>query len=253
MILSCSCRDFDNGDFDSWWEASTLTAPAGTRCCECNAPIPEGTPCAGFISYEVWEPEDIEDEPPDPEHVLGDEPECSVLSRHWEHLHLEMEIAREIWFEDRGYDYDCERFERETGRQYRCDRCAGLATALDGDENEGGLGFCVILPGDLIEAHRDYIEQAGRHEMIWVRDRNGVLNPRRLTRLDFAKREARRRWRNAVYIVFRGGWRHKVAMAQAKTVGRTIHVITSRLGYVYHYDCDAKTYRWTRPDKSPQA
>lgn len=169
MTLSCSCGDFDKGDFDDWWEVTPLQAPDNARCCECNSPIPEGTSCAGFISYETWTPDDIEDEPPDPEHVLSDEPECSVLSRHWEHLYLEMEIARERWFEDRGYDYDNERFERETGRQYRCERCDDIAASIE------PLGFCTIAAGDLIDTHVEFVALQGTDKRArWSRGADGI-------------------------------------------------------------------------------
>lgn len=264
MTLSCSCYDFDKGEHESWWEpGQRIVPPAGETCCECAAALPS-EPCATILHWEVYEP----DEPAPPEDVnrwprfqgsywLG-LPTCDVLERHGE----QMAQAIEDWRDAHGWDSDYERFERCDRIDYRCERCEDLAEAIE------DLGYCMIGPGDLIDAHTEYVNDHARPsryedgepvydedhkrppEIMWRRDASGVWQPHRMTDQDKAKREVRRRWRNAVYFVWYGGWktwlRWKVWPAIER---RTVNPIMRRIGYERRYDYDARRLRWHRKDR----
>lgn len=236
MGLSCYCDDFDKGEHDHWWEPGrTTVAPAGEQCSECNAPV-GGIQCRTICDCEVYEPD--EDLPPHPEDVLGDEPDCSTLSRHWCQLYDAMETYREQRETALGWDSDYERFERST-LSYRCERCSDLAESIE------DLGYCMIEPGGLPSAHEEYVEQSGKPEILWQPDRDGVLHPRRMSQWDFARREAKRRWRRAVGFVWYGGWKSWLrwrVWGRIKT--RLIVPVRRYLGQEYKYDYDAKKYRW---------
>lgn len=246
MGLSCSCDDFDKGDYDDWCEPGRRSVPPpGTKCCECCAPLP-AEPLTCWIHMEVYEPDETGMPPHDVNlwPRLGDpywpgHPTCSVLERHGE----QMEHARDDWSDEHGWDSECDRFERVRSKDYRCERCEGLVAAIE------DLGYCMIAPGDLVENHVEYVAEHGQHEIMWKCGADGVWHPRRMTRFDFARREAKRRWRNAVYIVLKGGWKHKVKTIWWRTGGRVPGKVMPRLGYVYRYDYDAKCYRWMQPKK----
>lgn len=246
MGLSCSC-DYDWDGESPWYEPGGFRVPtAGAACCECHAHLPAGEPAQAIDRYDPYEPEG--EPPPYPEDVLDDEPECAVLARHWGQMYDAMGQSREDWEEAHGWHSENECYVEES-TEFRCDRCAGLATALDGSAKEGGLGYCMILPGELVDNHVEYVAEHGQHEIGWWPGRDGVWQPRRLSRLDFAKREARRRWRNAAYIMFQGGWKWKLRTAWYRTGGRIPGKVMPRLGYVYRYDYERKRHYWTRPEK----
>ncbi len=248
MGLSCSC-DYD-GDYDNGWydRGKPSVPPPGETCCECDAPLP-AEPCQTIFFYDPYEPDG--EPPPHPDDELDDEPEDANLRRHWNQLYDAMERAREEWDDANGWDSDHEMYVTETAH-YRCERCEGLATALDGSKDEGGLGYCMIVPGELIEAHRDYIEMSGGAEMIWTRDPAGVLNPRRMTRLDFARREARRRISNARYFWLLGGWKVAIRYKLWPAIERrTAAPVMHALGYHRTYDHRAKRLRWCHGPSDP--
>lgn len=180
MALSCSCYDFDPCDYDSWWETGCdAIPPPGQKCCECRAPLPEGKPVETFISFEAYDPEDEDlTIPPDPEDVLGDEPEDVNLYRFWEQRYDAMEEDRERTLDALGWDSDQGRYVRETHREYRCERCADLAESFEASKEDGGLGFCKIAPGELIEAHMEFGQmQDPPIEIRWRKGDDGVFNP----------------------------------------------------------------------------
>lgn len=231
MGLSCSCDDFDKGDFDHWWEPGGQgTPPPGTICCECGAPVPvEPRPCVDHM--EVWEPANV---PPAPWEI-----DDSKMT--YEEF-LDAEDRWHAFCDEHGWDSDCERFERCASSDYRCDRCDGLVESIE------SLGYCAIAPGDLIDNHVEYVAEHGSHEVIWKRGRDGILNPRRMTRLDFAKREAWRRWRRIRYFV-RYGWKTWLRWTVWGGIQRrTWHPVLRRLGYEFRYDWEAKEHRWMKPE-----
>lgn len=177
MGLSCSCDDFDKGDYDHWWEpGGRRLPPAGTRCCECAAPLPaEKHAC--IVHTEVYDPDETADpRPPHPDEVLGDKPDDSTTSRHWSQRYDAMEQSHYDYADTHGWDSDYERFERTRGIDYRCERCEGLAEAIE------DLGYCMIAPGDLIDCHVEYVEEHGDGNVIWKRDRFNVWQPRNKSR-----------------------------------------------------------------------
>lgn len=253
MTLSCSCAEFDRGDHESWWEPGRPSIPpAGTRCCECNALLPSGVEHKTIWHGEVYDPGEIEPQPRPPWDVDADEmtdDEFDAVERAWD-----------AYCAKYGWDSDTERFER-FDTSYRCERCADLATALEGDESEGGMGFCMIAPGELTAAHEECVNEVQelapgvvRREIIWSQNKDGVWHPRRKTAADRRREELDRRWRNAKSWV-RYGWRHDLRFKvwfPAKV--RVMHA----LGYEYRYeryDRDRKRsiYRWQRKPRRPPA
>lgn len=245
MGLSCSCEDFIKGDCEMWWQPGGRSVPpAGATCCECNAPLPP-EPAQCFEHMEVYEPEVERPQHPDNDDSLGDEPDDSTLRRHWHQRYDALERAYDDFADKYGWCSDDERFEQIDRIDYRCERCEGLATALDGAADEGGLGFCLIAPGRLIEAHGDYIEMSGGAEMIWKRGRDGALHPRRMTRADYAKRNLRRRLFNARYFWLHGGWKSALRYKLWPAIERrTTAPVMRSLGYHRTYDPDKKRLRW---------
>lgn len=242
MGLSCACDYFDKGDCDRWWEHGRPSIPeAGTRCCECNAPLPNEN-CDTILKGAVYEP-DVE-RPPYPEDVMGKEPADSVLSRHWDQRYDALQAVLDDFDDEYGWDSECERFERFT-TEYRCERCADLAFAFEGDEDDGGMGYCMIAPGELPEAHCDYMLESGAPEMIWTKNGDGVFNPRRMTRRDFAKRAVQRSLSKTKYFLFHKGWllwlRFRLWSAITR---RTVDPIMYRLGYTKRYDYANKQVVW---------
>ncbi|MDX2289776.1 MAG: hypothetical protein NW217_13255, partial [Hyphomicrobiaceae bacterium] len=63
-----------------------------------------------------------------------------------------------------------------------------------------------------------------------------------------AKREVRRRWRNAIFFVWHGGFR---TWLRWKIVFRAERMIARRLGYQYR--SEGKSYRWVRPAQRTEA
>lgn len=226
MGLSCSC-DFDKGDADHWWEPGRAQVPpAGTRCCECDAPLPV-EPHANIVSMEVFEPD--EPRPPHPE----DDDDLDAMS---DDEFDRREALYDEWADRNGWDSDYERCERVSARDYRCDRCDGLAVSIE------DLGYCMIGPGDLIDAHCEYVaEQDQDTEIIWKRDRSGVLQPRRMTKRDYAARETRRRWNNVKYFWWCGGWK---TWLRWKVLFRAECKVMRALGYEYRYNGGG--YHWQR-------
>lgn len=235
MGLSCSCDDFDKGDYDRWWDAPyTRAAPAGATCCECDAAIPEGSQVQAFDCWTVFEPDVPEPRSFEPLYRVTD----SVLERHADQLAEEYELARERWEDETGWDWDTERHERIEGVDYRCERCADLAVALDGTKAEGGLGFCLIGPGQLIETHLEYVtDYVGGPPMTWARGKDGVFHPRRKTVWEL-RREALGRKRRQISYFFRYGWRYWLTQEVCK--------IRRALGYQYEYDMNTGSYVWRR-------
>lgn len=172
MGLSCSCHDFDKGEFEYWWDAPyQTTTQSDTTCCECNAVIPVGTPATAFDSMEAYTPDVPVPRAPwdvDAKEEMSDD-DFEKLEKAWDEF-----------CDQYGWDSDYERFERCTSTDYRCERCSDLAKALDGSKDEGGLGFCLIGPGELIDAHHDYIAMSGGRKMQWLPDVGGVLHPQRV-------------------------------------------------------------------------
>lgn len=235
MGLSCYCDDFDKSEHTKWFEPGRRSVPQPDEtCCECNAPLPAET-CQSILCGEVYEP-DVE-MPPHPEDVLGDEPSDINLARHWDQRYSAMEAERDELCDKYGWDDECERFERYSV-QHRCERCEDLASAIE------DIGYCMIIPGDLMESHCEYVEQSGGAEMIWKPNRYGIWHPRRMTRTDFATREARRSARNALFFV-RFGWRLWLRYTVWGAIERrTVAPVMRWLGYHNHYDHERKQMTW---------
>jgi len=242
MGLSCSC-DLDYDADDRWFEPGRRRVPPkGETCCECDAPLPTDETCQTIIESDVYDPG--VDRPPYPDDVLDVEPECAVLARHWDQRYRAMEKAQEDFDDEFGWDGDREQFVKTT-LHYRCERCEGLATALDGSKEEGGLDFCMILPGELIQAHGDYIEMSGGAERIWKRDRAGVLHPRPLTRWDRLNRAVRYRWSRVRSFIWYGGWKTWLRFTVKPSITRrSVDQIMRSLGYHKDYDFATRRMRW---------
>ncbi len=226
MGLSCSCEDFDKSEFDWWYEpGGAAAAPAWCTCCECDAPIAEGEQVQTIDHWEVYEPDEaLPPDPDDSDEDLSDD-DYRRISK-----------ARDEACDRLGWDDDCERFERLERVDYRCERCSDLAETIE------ALGYCMVPPGELIGQHCEYVEQSGGHEVIWKRDAAGVLQPHRMTRLDFAIREAGVLRRRALYFM-RYGWqgtlRYRVWFPLQAAV-------MTRLGYHYRYLHAPHVYGWVR-------
>lgn len=190
MGLSCECGDFDKADFDVWWEVGRDSFPdLDERCCECNAPLDVHDTYATFLHFEVYEPQDLDTEPLPPTRSEpwpgASQSELDAYEQEWD----DYEQRLGEWRDDRGWDEDCQRFERLMAQDWRCHRCQGIAEAFE------TLDYCLIAAGDVIYCHMEYLEEKGRWPMIWEKNADGVLNPRRMTRPEIIKRDARRRWR----------------------------------------------------------
>lgn len=216
MGLSCGCDDFDKSDYDHWWEPGRPSVPpSGERCCECNALLPPGEKRATILHGEVYEP---------------DEP-CPG----WPDVDEDVEF--EAWADRTGWDWETERCERYTS-EYRCERCADLADAIE------ALGYCMIAPGELIDSHAEYVNEHAaqrRHTVIWKQNPDGVWHPRTELaedRLIAALTRLARRARS--WLVW--GWRHDLQF-------RVWHPLMRAAGYQYAYDYPTKTYYWKRRER----
>jgi hypothetical protein len=156
MPLECSCDDFRKCDHDYWYEGWSLGAPASnSRCCECGAlvsKIPDYV--QSILEYETYIPEGYDYEKNHDEFVESDE-------------------------HGKNYDHDCERFERWVHTHFRCERCTDIAEAIQ------SLGYCEILPGDLIDSYSEYLELNDLKPVKWVVDYDGVLHPMKFTKFDY--------------------------------------------------------------------
>jgi hypothetical protein len=194
MGLTCECYDFDPGEHDSWWEpGGAAIPPAGERCCECGAMLPQA-PCERICHMKVYEPES--EAPPHPDDLPDEEAEA--LSTVEAAL---MEGARDNWLSEHGWDFDTERYERCTSADYRCERCADLAASIE------ALGYCLIGPGELIECHGEFIHEHGYAPRLWRAGADGVFNPHPWRRRDYVAAWLRRKRINTWYFL-RYGWRH---------------------------------------------
>jgi hypothetical protein len=82
------------------------------------------------------------------------------------------EEARDAWDAEHGYNGETERCERAAEKFWRCARCSDLAAAYE------ELGYCMIVPGDLIACNIEYAwENAGARRK-WTPDASGTLQPR---------------------------------------------------------------------------
>jgi hypothetical protein len=102
--------------------------------------------------------------------------EYSICQALWDEVYepiqTAFEFAREEWEEKHGWDDDYERCERCVEEFYRCERCAGLAESIE------ELGYCFIIPGELISDHEEYVYEQGG-SVRWEKDENGVFQPRK--------------------------------------------------------------------------
>lgn len=182
MGLSRSGCDFDPSDFDRWWEMGrTHIPPAGRRCIECNAPLPQ-EPCGCIIHHEV---SGFDGEEP----TQADDEDDDAFDERLEKFQT-----------DNGWNWDAERYERVSGRDYRCGRCSGLAESYEEE------GYDFIAPGDLIECNIQYAEDHGGKRLKWVADASGVLNPRPWSIFDHVALRVRRARFETGYFI-RYGWR----------------------------------------------
>lgn len=228
MTLSCSCTDFDPAEHDSWWEPGRASIPPpGSRCCECNALLPDGEKRQTILAHTVVEPK--EPMPEWPYNAEADEEE------------ERLEAAWVAWAERNGWDSETERCV-ETAAEHRCERCGDLADAIE------DMGYCMIAPGSLIEAHEEYVNDVQeladgvvRREIIWTKDKAGVWNPRRKTDAD-RRREARRRLWSRTKAYARYGWKLDLQY-------KVWHRVMRWSGYQYHYDYEAKRYHWKRRER----
>ena len=220
MGLSCACYDFDKGDYERWWEsASNRRPPSGTRCCECGAPLPTDEKAICFAEWEVFNPAIPEPPSADNEQECGFPPypqfrwrssytpeereEIRIATAEWEQEYgpaIEFyRQQREDWESDNGWDDEYQRCERITEYRFRCDRCQGLAEAIE------ELGYCTLGPDEVIDAHIEYAEEHSGVKLKWANDR-GTFNPRRWNRADYVEDAANRFWsRIRFYILY--GWK----------------------------------------------
>lgn len=243
MGLSCSCDDFDPSEHESWWEPGQPSVPpAGARCCECGAHLPVTEKCATILHHDAYEPDDAAlDADPEP-----DEDDHPDMDGH------EFDELLDAWRDRHGWNSECDRFERTT-RDYRCERCADLADAIE------GMGFCMIPPGDLIEQHTEYVNETqemapgvARREIVWSQNKAGVWNPRRKMAADKRRAEIIRRWRNAKFWL-RHGWKIDLRWKvwhPAQT--RVMRALGYQYTYIRHDTATRKSiYRWQRAEKRP--
>lgn len=227
MGLSCAC-DFDKSECESWYEpGGKRVPPVGETCCECAAPLPAGEKAPCIVSSEVYEPD--EPEPRDPYEAENDETVSDDELAEIERLH-------DAWRERTGWDGDTERHERVRSTDYRCERCADLAEAIE------DLGYCMIAPGDLADCHTDYVAESGGHEVMWKPDAAGVWQPRRMTRWDFARRELISRRNRLIGFTWHGGWR---TWLRWRVGFRLESAVMRRLGYSYR-TLSGGQYFWQR-------
>lgn len=176
MGLSCSC-DFEKGEYERWYEPGGLrSAPSGTRCCECGAAIPEGDVVNTTFEFEVYEPEEERPEwngPPEPFRWAEAEEAVALWDEAYGLAMQAIEAAQERYDAKYGFDREYERCERLAYTSFRCERCGGLAESIE------DLGYCMIVPGELPEAHAEYVYEHSGANIRWVPDQNGVLNPKR--------------------------------------------------------------------------
>lgn len=237
MTLYCSCADFEKSEHEKWWEPGRRSIPpSGARCCECGALLPEGEARASILEGEVYDPYDIEPMPRSPWDVDADEmtdEEFAAVERAWD-----------AYCDKHGWDSETKRFER-FDIAYRCERCGDLADAIE------DMGYCMLAPGSLIEAHEEYVNEVQefatgivRREIVWRRDKSGVWNPRRKTVWDHRREAARRLYCRVRGFVWYGGWRRFVEFT-------VWHRMMRAAGYRYHYDYKTKTYGWQRKPRKP--
>ena len=192
MGLSCECSDFNKGDYANWWELGGLAIPpAGTKCCECGAPL-LAEECQSFDHMEVWEPEG---ELPHPD-TLPDEEQVKLSEAKFD----AMERAYHGFLDAHGWDSETERYELCTGSDYRCERCSDLAASIE------DLGYCLIAPSELIEDHGEFISEHGYAPRLWRAGPDGVLNPYPWRRRDHVAAWLRRKYLNTRYFL-RYGWK----------------------------------------------
>lgn len=221
MGLSCSCGDFDKSDYESWWELGRRSSPdAGSKCCECDAPLSPDDKHQCFVESEAFEPET--DRPEDPDYI-ADELTDDEYDRRLKVL--------EDWDDANGWEWDTERCERVVAYQYRCERCEGLADAIE------DLGYCMIGPGELIENHYEYVEVQGGRDVIWKRDADGVFHPRQPTWWDNIKQAAHTNRRRVSSFV-RYGWKSWLLYKVWWPVrDRSMKSLGYRRGYNYEARC----------------
>lgn len=216
MALSCECQDFDKYEHESWWEAGRAGLPPEGECCvECGKKLDPTVKCATFLHWEVFTPEGPE--PPDFEYDGEIDGIPQQTSYPWSTNGMskaqleEIRICRALWDERfgiieqwyihqreeweriHGFDDEGRRCERVVARDYRCERCGDLADSIE------ELGYCTIHMGQLIEAHMEFIEEHGLAPMVWRKDRDGVLNPVRLTRMEIMRRDVMDAYRRAIF------------------------------------------------------
>ncbi len=216
LTCECFCSDFDKGDYDSWWEPGCASVPpSGMKCCECGAPLP-AEECACIRNYEVYEPDGTDAAPRHPWSAEGDE---SVTSAEF----LAIEAAWDEWAARTGWEDEYDRYERETGADYRCDRCAGLAASIE------DLGYCLIRSGELIECHGDFIHEHGYAPRLWRAGADGIFNPHPWRRQDYVAAWVRR-MRHRTSAWFRYGWKSDLRYKVWWPIRRRFQKITKRLG-----------------------
>lgn len=243
MTLSCSCSDFDKGDHESWWEPGRSSVPpAGTRCCECNAPLPDNVEHKTILCGKVYDPGEIEKQPRPPWDVDSDEMTDDEFDA--------IEAAWDAYCDKYGWDCETDRFERYNS-EYRCERCNDLKDAIE------GMGFCMIGPGDLIASHTEYVNEVQelapgvvRREIIWRKNADGVWHPSRKTAAEKRREEVSRRWRKAKYWL-RYGWKSDLRW---KVWFRAQTRVMRALGYALTYErydatTHASVYRWKRAER----
>lgn len=221
MGLSCSCGDFDKSDCERWWELGIRSSPdAGRKCCECDALLTPSDKFQCFIESEVFEP--ATERPEDPDYIADELTDEEYDQRR---------RALEDWEDDNGWDWETERCERVVAHQYRCERCEGLAEAIE------DLGYCMIGPGELIENHYEYVEVSGGRDVIWKRDTDGVFHPRQPTWWDNFK-QAVKTTRRRVSSFVRYGWKSSLRYNVWWPIrDRSMKAIGYRRGYNYEARC----------------
>jgi hypothetical protein len=191
----CTCGtdsgyDFDASDHDSYWMCESAVVPDGTKCCECGASIPAGSRRSCATHYEVYEPEGEPPIPPD-----WDTKAAKAMSEdEWDAMYEALDEFQDT----HGWNGETERYERETGTDFRCDRCEGEVEILAQFE------ICVNAPGDLPGAHEEHYWQKHRRRIRWRPGPDGVWHPRPWRLIDYA-----RHYRRRAYWLIRSEWAWK--------------------------------------------
>jgi len=205
-MLTCTCSDdldwIDEKTPGYWDNVSGISPREGQKCCECNAPLPiverletplliiysEGK-YEGVAEYEFMTDKQAAElgiDLKDCDFPYGLDVPIDFNDDDFEKVNSYMNGYTADQFvidymdavsEDTGWCFgEYERWERMTGYDLRCHRCQGIADAI------ADAGYCEPAVWNLIEDHKEYTRtENGCTPVEWLKDDNGVLQPRKVT------------------------------------------------------------------------